>query len=182
MELRARIDRLELADLEAQIASARRGSDVVPDPVDQIPPSDSAHRDHAQLRHRVSQARACVARGDAVAAAEFLTPEMAGGDPSVLLTIAEIQLRGNRLDRGIALVERVIAQNALLAEAVAQLGIELAARHPEAGFLLVEMAADVWVTQSRWREAKRAFEEFVAEAPQHIPAVARLHEIEAASA
>jgi tetratricopeptide (TPR) repeat protein len=180
-ELKARIDRLELDDLEAQIESARRHVTPVPQIMEEPVVSESAQVDRDELRVRASQARACVARGDAVAAAEFLTPEMAGGDPSVLLTIAEIQLRGDNLDCGLALVERVITQNALLAEAVAQLGIDLASRHPEAGFLLVEMATDVWITQSRWRQAKQAFEEFVSEAPQYVPAVARLHEIAAST-
>lgn len=162
-ELRARIDGLELADAEARLRSLRtQGS------------TDSmAHAVHA---------RACVARGDAAAAAEHLTADMAEGDPSLLLTIAEIQLRGGRLDEGMALVERVLAADPSLANDVVELGLGLAARQGDAGFLLVDMAATVWAAGSQWQEGAAAFERFIALLPAYVPATVRLREIEAAAA
>lgn len=158
-KLRARIDDLELADMEAQLELARG----------------------PEIRDRASRARACVANGDAVGASEHLTAEMADGDPSLLLTIAEIQLRGGKLDRGIALMERVMSDDPSLAEDVARLGIEMAPRQPDAGFLLVEMAANVWTERSQWYAAAEVFEDFAAKAPDYAPALVRLHEIEAAA-
>lgn len=180
-ELHARIDRLELDEIEAQIELARGGASIAC-VVEQLTPSVSKVRPtHApDVTVRATDARACVARGDAVGAAEHLTPEMADGDPSLLLTIGEIQLRGGKLDRGIALVERVITDDPSFADAVARLGVELAARQPDAGFLLVEMAANVFTTQSQWRAAAAAYEEFVAQAPDYAPAIVRLQEIAAA--
>jgi predicted Zn-dependent protease len=122
-KLQARVERLEVADLEAQIEAARR----------------RAEREN-DMRARAAQARDCVRRGDVIGAAEFLTPAMAGGDPSVLLTIAEIQLRADKLDSGIGLVEKALTMDTRLAGAVAELGRELVTRHPDAGFMLVEMA------------------------------------------
>ena len=112
-------------------------------------------------------------------AAALLTTDMADGDRSLLLTIAEIQLRGGSLDRGLALVERIIADDPALAGAVASLGVDLAARQPDAGFLLVEMAADAWLAQSQWRAAIGAFEALAAQAPDCAPARVRLQELEA---
>lgn len=181
-KLRARLDGLELADIEAQIGLAR-GATGVDRATEQPHPSVSkVSLPHAQdVKARAACARDCVARGDAVGAAEYLMPEMADGDPSLLLTIAEIQLRGGFLDRGIALVERVLADDPAFAGAVAGLGVELAARQPDAGFLLVEMAANTWLAQSQWRAAIGAFEELAAQAPDCTPALVRLQDILAAA-
>ena len=160
-ELRARIDRLEVADTEAQLEQARTGT--------------------AAVQLRAARARACVAQGDAVGAAEHLTADMADGDPWLLLTIAEIHLRAGHLDRGLALVERAIGHDPSLANPVARLSLDVGARQPDAGFLLAEMAAHVWTTRSRWRAAASVFEDFVAQVPGYAPALVRLRDIEAAA-
>lgn len=181
-ELRARIDCQELADIEAQIGLAR-GDTRVERAAEQPHPLVSKIRPPRapDVKARAARARDCVARGDAVGAAEHLMPDMADGDPALLLTIAEIQFYGGSLDRGIALVERVIADDPALASAVARIGVGLAARQPDAGFLLVEMAANAWLVQSQWRAAIDAFEEFAAQAPDCTPARVRLREITAAA-
>jgi hypothetical protein len=123
-----------------------------------------------------------MAQGDAAGAAEHLMAEMADGDPSLLLTIAEIQLRGGQLDRGVAVAERVITDHPSFAGAVARLGVELAAHQTDAGFMLVEMAVNVWALQSQWRAAADAFEEFVAQVPDCMPALVRLQKLSSAAA
>jgi hypothetical protein len=95
---------------------------------------------HSQdMRQRAARARTYVAQGNAAAAAEYLSAEMAEEDPAVLLTIAELLLRGGKLDKGIALAELVLADDPSLADAVARLAAEIGAHEPDAGYLLVEM-------------------------------------------
>jgi hypothetical protein len=122
-ELRARIEILEMDDVEAQLQVAR-----------------TAEHDSAHLRESAARAREAVARGDAASAANHLTAEMAADNAAILLTIAEVLLRGGQLDRGIAVADMAMNADRTLADAVARLGSEVAAREPNAGFLLIEMA------------------------------------------
>ena len=132
-------------------------------------------------RTHASHARYHVARGHAFGAADHLTGEMAEGDPVLLMTIAEIQLRAGHLDSGIALAEQVLAAELSSAGSLVRLGLDLAPGQEDAGFLLVEMGAHAWMVEGRWSDAAGAFAEFIARRPQYVPAAVRLHEIEAAS-
>ena len=98
-----------------------------------------------------------------------------------MMAIAEIQLRGGQLDRGIALIEHVIAQDLSVGDDAVLIGIELAEHQPDAGFLLVDMVADAWARRSEWPKATAAFEAFVGEQPNYAPALDRLREMEAAA-
>ena len=122
-------------------------------------------------------ARAFVARGDLTSAAEYLTVETAGSDPKLLLTVAEMQLCGGQLDEGVALVRRLLEEDASRRDDVAQLGWNIAEQVPEAGFIVVALAADTAVAQSDWPAAAAVFQEFVTRIPNHIPALMRLVEI-----
>jgi len=122
-------------------------------------------------------ARAFVARGDFASAAEYLTVETAGDDSKLLLTLAEMQLRGGKLDEGVALVRRLLEEDASRRDDVAQLGWNIAEHAPEVGFMVVGLAADTAVAQSDWPAAAAALQEFVTRIPSHIPALMRLVEI-----
>jgi tetratricopeptide (TPR) repeat protein len=177
--VRLSIERLERAHLEAQLGFA-----------DEPRHADRNNRSSmlatntpaaSDLRFQALQARTYVARGDAIGAARFLTSEMAEGDPSLMMAIAEIQLRGGQLDRGIALIERVITQDLSVGDDAVLIGIELAEHQPDAGFLLVDMVADAWARRAEWPKATAAFEAFVDEQPNYAPALDRLREMEAAA-
>ncbi|HEY2906665.1 MAG TPA: tetratricopeptide repeat protein [Vicinamibacterales bacterium] len=131
--------------------------------------------DDAELRSTL--ARAFVARGDLTSAAEYLTEETAGSDPELLLTVAEMYLRGDRAEQGLALVRRLLADDPSRREQVAILGWTVAEQASEAGFRTVEMAADTAVAESDWASAAAALQEFVTRVPNHIPALMRLVEI-----
>jgi tetratricopeptide (TPR) repeat protein len=179
-ELQASIERLERAHLEAQLGFAIGGDHSA------VPSDASAaqlqNRSHVDIRLQALQARACIARGDATGAARHLTAEMAEGDPTLMMAIAEIQLRGGQLDRGIALVDRVIARDLALADDVVLIAMELAQHQPDAGFMLVDMVADAWARRSEWTKAAAAFEAFIAEQPNYAPALARLRRMQVAAA
>ena len=128
-----------------------------------------------ELRARL--ARAFVARGDLQAAAEYLTVETAGDDPQLLFTVAEIRLRGETPEEGLAIVRRLLEQHPDRREEVALLGWTVGEQAPETGFAVVELAADAAVAGQDWASAAAALQEFVTRVPNHIPALMRLVEI-----
>lgn len=149
-ELHARIEILELDDVEAQIEVVRRAAHEASAAVAGAPPCP------ANVREAAALARDAITRGDAAEAARHLTAEMAGGNAAVLLTIAEVLLRGGQLDRGIALADMAMSADRTLADAVARLGSEVAAHEPNAGFLLIEMADVIRLQEAADRAAKSA--------------------------
>jgi tetratricopeptide (TPR) repeat protein len=122
-------------------------------------------------------AKAFIARGDLATAAEYLTAETAGDDPALLLTVADIQLRGDKFEDGLAIVRRLLEQDASRREQIAQLGWSVAEKSPEAGFQVVELAAESAVTAVDWPGAAAVLQEFVTRVPNHIPALMHLVEI-----
>src|SRR5207248_7463196 len=65
----------------------------------QVDPEDK------DLRARL--ARTFLARDDLQSAGEYITVETAAGDPRLLMTAAEIQLRGGQIETGIGLARRL---------------------------------------------------------------------------
>ena len=122
-------------------------------------------------------ARAFIAKGDFATAAEYLTVETAGDDPALLLTVADMQLRGDRFEEGLAIVRRLLAEDASRREQIALLGWSVAEKAPVAGFMVVELAADAAVALVDWPGAAAVLQEFVTRVPNHIPALMRLVEI-----
>jgi len=136
----------------------------------------SHHEDDAELRAEL--ARKFIARGDVTTAAEYLTAETAGNDPELLLMVANMKLQGDGVEDGLANrapVARAVRDHG--ASRFAQLGWTVAEKQPEAGFKVVELAADSAVAQTDWPAAAAALQEFVTRVPNHVPALMRLVEI-----
>jgi len=138
---------------------------------------EAARLDPSDGELNAYMARAFVARGDLASAAEYLTMETAGNDSTLLLTVAQIQLRDGRLDEAVALVRRLLEEDPSIRDDVAQLGWNVAEHVPEAGFIVVGLAADTAVAQVDWPAAAAVLQEFVTRIPSHIPALMRLVEI-----
>jgi tetratricopeptide (TPR) repeat protein len=134
-----------------------------------IDPSDGELKAHL--------AKTFVARGDLESAAEFLTVESAGGDPKLLFTVAEIQLRSGRVDEGLDIIKRLLAEDPERRQDVAMLGWAVAEQAPDAAFRVVELAADQALSKADWPSAAAALQEFVTRVPSHVPALMRLVEI-----
>jgi tetratricopeptide (TPR) repeat protein len=134
-----------------------------------LDPSDTALQEHL--------ARVFVDRGDMASAAEYLTVETAGSNPQLLLIVAEIRLRSGRVDEGMEIARRLLDENPMRRQDVALVGWTIAEQAPEAGFRIVELAADVAVAQADWPSAAAALQEFVTRVPNHIQALMRLVEI-----
>jgi len=122
-------------------------------------------------------ARRFIARGDLTTAAEYLTVEAAGDDPALLMTVADMQLRGERPEDGLAIIRRLLEADPERRETIAVLGWSVAEQKPEVGFSVVELAADAAVALADWPGAAAALQEFVTRVPNHIPALMRLVEI-----
>jgi tetratricopeptide (TPR) repeat protein len=179
--LRVSIDRLERIHLEAQLGLTDDPKHTDRSKASSTLATKTPSASGSDMRFHALQARMYVARGDAVGAAPHLTAEMAEGDPSLMMAIAEIQMRGGQLDRGIALIERAVTQDLSVGDDAVLIGIELAERQPDAGFLLVDMVADVWARRSEWSRAISAFEAFIGEQPDYASALERLRDLEAAA-
>jgi len=119
-------------------------------------------------------ARAFVARGDMATAAEYLTLETAGDDPQLLMTVAEIQIRGGQVDDGLALLRRLVAEDPGRRDGVAMIGWNLAESSPDVGFSVAEVAAESAIAQSDYASAATVLQEFVTRVPYHVPALLRL--------
>jgi tetratricopeptide (TPR) repeat protein len=128
-----------------------------------------------ELRARL--VRAFMARGDLQGAAEYLTVDTAGNDPDLLFTMAEIKLRGDTPEDGVAIVRRLLEEHPDRREQVALLGWTIGEQAPEQGFRVVELAADAAVAGQDWASAAAALQEFVTRVPNHVPALLRLVEI-----
>ncbi len=126
---------------------------------------------------RAEVARAFLAKGDLATASLYLTVEAAGDDPELLLTVADLRLRGDNPEEGMGIVRRLLERDPSKREPIAQLGWTLAEAKPEAGFAVVEFVADQAVAQSDWPDAAAVLQEFVTRVPNHIPALMRLVEI-----
>jgi len=74
-------------------------------------------------------------------------------------------------------LRRLLDQDPGRREQIALLGWTIAETQGEAGFKVVELAADSAVAQSDWPGAAAALQEFVTRVPNHIPALMRLVEI-----
>ena len=125
---------------------------------------------------RARLAKAFLARGDLQSAGLYLTLETAGNDPQLLMTAAEIQLRGGMLDDGMALVHRLLEEDPRR-EDIAMLGWNIAPQSPDAGFAVIELSAEAAVVKNDWASAAAAFQEFVTRVPGYVPALMRLVEI-----
>jgi tetratricopeptide (TPR) repeat protein len=133
--------------------------------------------DPADTDLRKALAQTLLERGDLQGAAEYLTAEVAGSDPALLMTLAEIQFRGGKTEEGMAVLRRLVNEDPARRDEIVALASKVAASSPEAGFLMVEIAAEVSVAGAEWESAAAAIEAYVAQVPNYIPALMRLVEI-----
>ena len=187
----------DLKAIAADLAQKGRGADamVVLQEAAELNPTDedlrgqlfTAYVAAGDLEHAEAYATASdhfrilggayVERGDFTSAARFLTAETAADNPELLLKVAEAKLRTGALDEGLAIVRQLLNQEPARGPAITLLGCDIAGSAPDAGFAVVEMAAETSVIEGDWPSAAAALEEFVTRVHDHIPALLRLVEI-----
>ena len=139
--------------------------------------AEIASHDPSNLEIRASLALAYVSRGDLAKAKNFLSPETAGANPQLWMTIAEMELRGNRLAEGKSAVLQAIKLDAGQAQAAVVLGCKLAESNADAGYQPIEAVADLALAANDFAAAAVALNEFTGRVPSHIVSLMRLVEI-----
>ena len=136
-----------------------------------------AEADPTNIEIKAQLALAYVSRGDLAKAKSFLSPETAGANPALWMTIAEIELRGNRLAEGKTAVLQAMRLDSSQAQAAVVLGCKLAEVNADAGYQPIEAVADAALAASDFAAAAVALHEFTTRVPSHLIALMRLVEI-----
>ncbi len=139
--------------------------------------AEAAEADPSDVSVRVSLAHAYVARGDLDRARTYLSAETAGTDPTLWLTLAEMELAGGRTDEGRHAVSQALAIDRNQAQAAVVVGCRLAESNPEAGFECINAVADAALAEGDYAAAAVSLHEFTIRVPTHLVALMRLVEI-----
>lgn len=126
---------------------------------------------------RAILARAALAAGDVEAARGHLDRDSAGEDPSLLMALADIELRGGAFDRARELLPKLLALSPGLRHDIVELGWALSESSVEAAFLCVDAAIDASAAAKQFDEAASILQEFVTRQSGHIPALVKLVEV-----
>jgi tetratricopeptide (TPR) repeat protein len=136
-----------------------------------------AEQDPSDVDVRVGLAMAYVSRGEPDKARAYLSPETAGSNPGLWLTLAEMELRANRLPEGKAAVAQALSLDRHQAQAAVVLACKLAEVNPEAGYQPIDAVADAALAEGDYAAAGVALHEFTTRVRSHLVALMRLVEI-----
>lgn len=136
-----------------------------------------AEADPTNIEIKAQLALAYVSRGDLSKAKSFLSPETAGANPALWMTIAEIELRGNRLAEGKTAVMQAMKLDSGQTQAAVVLGCKLAEVNADAGYQPIEAVADAALAANDFAAAAVALREFTTRVPSHLISLMRLVEI-----
>ena len=133
--------------------------------------------DPFNIASRAKLVRACLAVWDVTGAREYLTLEVAGDDPALLLTCAEVELLGGRHEQARQMLERVLTLSPDARDRVIALAWALCGASTDASFVCVDLVTDRAGAATDWDTAAAVMQEFVTRAPDHVPALLKLVEI-----
>lgn len=123
-------------------------------------------------------AKAALAAGDIQRARGYLDRDAAAGDPSLLMALVDIELRGGQLDAARELLPKLVQANRESRHAITELGWTLLAGSlPDAAFVCVDASVDAAVAAQEFEEAASILHEFAARRSPHIPALLKLVEV-----
>lgn len=138
---------------------------------------DVAAADPGDLDVRARLALAHVSRGDLDRARTYLSAETAGTNPALWMTLAEVELRSNRLPEGKDAVLQALRLDSDQAKVAVVLGCRLAETNADAGYQPIDAVADHALSQNDYAAAAVALSEFTARVRSHLVALMRLVEI-----
>ena len=161
----------ELTQLVAVLDAAGRQDDVlsVLETIVERDPADTA------IRARLAQAY--FSKGDLNRARAFLSAEVAGNNPELLLALAEMELQGGHIEEGREAVVKALGIDPAAREAVVALGCRLAESSPDAGYPCIDAVADAALGERDYAAAAAALHEFVTRVRYHVVALMRLVDI-----
>ena len=122
-------------------------------------------------------ARALVAAGDLEAARGYLDRETAGSDPSLLMALAEIELRSGHIDEARLLLPELLLTDPGLRTRLVDMAWTLTSSHTEAAFLCADAVVDDYIAGRGFDEAAAVLQEFSTRVPRHIPSLLKLIEV-----
>ena len=126
---------------------------------------------------RAILARAALAAGDVDGAREFLDEHSAGTDSTLLLPLAEIELRAGEVTLARTLIERLLVADPGQRPAVYALGASCLDEFPETAFACIEAGVDSAVSATEFDEGAARLQDFIDRVPGHIPALLKLVEV-----
>ena len=133
--------------------------------------------DPTNLENRVKLVRACLANGDITGAQEHLTQDVVGDDPALMLALVEVELRGGRHEPAREVLERILTVTPDARDQVTAMGWTLSETDVDAGFVCLDQVVRVPTAAADWDGAAALLQEFVARAPNHVPALVKLVEV-----
>ena len=133
--------------------------------------------DPTNLEHRAKLVRVCLANGDITGAQEYLTRDVVGDDPALMLALVEVELRGGRHEPAREVLERILALTPDARDQVTALGWALNETDVDAAFVCLDQVVRVTAAAADWDGAAALLQEFVARAPNHVPALVKLVEV-----
>ena len=139
--------------------------------------AEVAAADPSDLAVRAGLALAYVARGDLDKARTYLSAETAGTDPSLWITLGEIELTAGRAAEGRAAITQALTLDRHQAQAAVVVGCRLAESNAEAGYQCIDAVADAALADGDYAEAAVSLHEFTIRVPTHLVALMRLVEI-----
>ena len=196
-EIVVRLGSLDPGDFDARFAAARaleemgdatgaasRYRSLHDDLIEKARPSDALDA----LRHvvrlspadrdaRSALARAAIQAGDTNAAREYLDRETASGDPTLLVALADMQLRSGQMEEVRELLPELLRQDPSLRPRVIELAWSLTGADDAAALLCIDAAADAAIAASDFRAAADLLQEFARRVPGQIAALLRLVEV-----
>ena len=137
-----------------------------------LDPEDSSSR--ARL------ATSAMAAGRPEDARKYLNREVAGDDPVLLEMLAGMMLDAGEIEEGLGLVRELLGRDppvAEMPERVVELGLRLAATHPDAAMACLDLIVERRLAAAEFERAAAILMQLVHRAPQQIPALLELIEI-----
>jgi len=131
----------------------------------------------ADSEGRMLLARDAIAAGDLLTARGYLDRDTAGDDPTLLLALADLELKAGQLDEARPLVQKILAIDPSLRQRIIELAWSLTAVNPQAALVCVDAIVEASIAASEFVDAASALEEFVARVPNQIDALLRLVEV-----
>jgi tetratricopeptide (TPR) repeat protein len=126
---------------------------------------------------RAELARTAVSEGNLDAAKAYLTREIAGEDPALLLALMEIELRSGAMDNAREILTPLLRADDTLRTRIIELAWTLAPESPEAAFVCIDTAVDTELASGNYMDAAAILQEFVTRVSGQIAALLKLVEI-----
>jgi tetratricopeptide (TPR) repeat protein len=129
------------------------------------------------LEARLRLTRAHISRRDLAEAARVLGEVEAAGDPQLLLTLAEIELRARHLPEAGRVLRNLLTRDRDQSTQIVTLGCALGEAYPEAGFECIAAVVDMATSFGDLEYSLSVLERFAVRAKTHVPALLRLVDV-----